>query len=235
MRDGIQPPADKDAVNELRHKLFDHRNLHVPIEFLQKVELQPYLWAAVFQAAVIHQSQEMDWKTPAWDFGRFAKTHPDLFDMDSGSALQRVKETIGAGFWSEHLGMEPVDAEMAFDAIWNSCKSIPGRDHLTAAISKAKVEVLGSAPDSPAGYELFVAIARWLQELATDNSFQLPVHTLAARLECLPMTISRYRQKAIRDGLLRIVKPHSYRSGGSNRATEFRFAPRGEGTGAENS
>ena len=128
-------PHLEGEIEKLREKLFDYRTLRVPVDFLLKVELESYLWAAVSQAAAIHESLVNDWKTPAWDFGRFAKTHPDLFDLDSGSALQRVKETIGAGFWSERLRMNPSDAEMAFDDIWNGCKSVPGRDLLTAAIA----------------------------------------------------------------------------------------------------
>jgi hypothetical protein len=42
-------------------------------------------------------------------------------------------------------------------------------------------------------------------------------------LACQPMTISRYRKKAIRDGHLKIVKSHSYRSVGKSEATEFQF------------
>jgi hypothetical protein len=42
------------------------------------------------------------------------------------------------------------------------------------------------------------------------------------------MTISRYRKKAVQDGHLEIVKQHSYRAGGRNEATEFRFITRSE-------
>jgi hypothetical protein len=37
------------------------------------------------------------------------------------------------------------------------------------------------------------------------------------------MTISRYRKKAIRDGRLKVVKNHIYRSAGRGEATEFVF------------
>jgi hypothetical protein len=47
-----------------------------------------------------------------------------------------------------------------------------------------------------------------------------------AMLACQPMTISRYRKKAIRDGHLKIVKSHSYRSAGKGEATEFQFVGR---------
>jgi hypothetical protein len=55
------------------------------------------------------------------------------------------------------------------------------------------------------------------------SSFLLPCHKLAPVLACRPMTISRYRKKAIRDGYLKVVKTHSYRSDGKGEATEFQF------------
>jgi hypothetical protein len=51
----------------------------------------------------------------------------------------------------------------------------------------------------------------------------LPCHKLALALECLPITISRYRRKAIGQRYLRVVKEHKYRSAGKGEATEFVF------------
>ncbi len=42
-------------------------------------------------------------------------------------------------------------------------------------------------------------------------------------LGCKPMTISRYRQKAIRDGHLKITKEHAFRSAFKGEATEFTY------------
>ena len=51
----------------------------------------------------------------------------------------------------------------------------------------------------------------------------LPSHKLAPMLGCKPMTISRYRQKAIRDGHLKITKEHAFRSAFKGEATEFTY------------
>jgi hypothetical protein len=78
-------------------------------------------------------------------------------------------------------------------------------------------------PNVPAGYTIFLKIARSLQRQLPASSFMLPCHKLAPILECQPMTISRYLKKAIRDGHLIVVKTHSYRSVGKGEATEFQF------------
>jgi len=76
----------------------------------------------------------------------------------------------------------------------------------------------------PAGYTTFLKIAWSLQRQLPTSSFMLPCHKLAPMLACQPMTISRYRKKAIRDGHLKIVKKHSYCSAGKGEATEFQLS-----------
>jgi hypothetical protein len=149
----------------------------------------------------LREDSERDWQTPAWDFGRFAKAHPLLIDLDENDALAEIRRTIGSRFWEHHFHMDRADAEMAFDQVW-------ARE---------------SGQDAPAGYTTFLAVARSLQRQSRDSAFMLPCHKLSLMLACLPMTISRYRKKAIRDGRLKVVKNHTYRSAGRGEATEFVF------------
>ncbi len=70
-----------EQVTAWREQLFDHRSLRIAVEELSKWPLGPYLWAAVLQAAHLNDLRaktEHQWQTPAWDFGRFAKSHPLL-------------------------------------------------------------------------------------------------------------------------------------------------------------
>ena len=53
-----------------------------------------------------------------------------------------------------------------------------------------------------------------------NRPIMLPVDRLSDMLGVTPMTITHYRQTAERDGLLRVVKEHTYSKG---RATEFFF------------
>ena len=101
-----------------------------------------------------------------------------------------------------------------------------GYDPLTVAILEAKESPAVEDHTLPAGYLRFLKVAQSLQRLLPTSSFMLPCHKLAPMLACQPMTISRYRKKAIRDGYLKIVKSHSYRFVGKSEATEFQSAGR---------
>jgi hypothetical protein len=213
-------------VTAWRKQLFDNRSLRITVEELGHWPLGPYLWAAVLQAAHLDDLRvktDDQWQTPAWDFGRFAKAHPHLFHLDENRALIEIKRVIGRGFWTDHLDMDTADAEMAFDSVWVECRAVPGYDPLTVAVLEAKRSAPATDPTVPAGYTVFLNIARSLQQQLPASSFMLPCHKLAPMLACQPMTISRYRKKAIRDGHLKIVKTHSYRSAGKGEATEFQF------------
>jgi hypothetical protein len=216
-------------VSAWREQLFDNRSLRISVEELNTWPLGRYLWAAVRQAVHLddlREAMDQQWQTPAWDFGRFAKAHPLLVNLDENRALVEITRTIGRGFWTDHLHMEAADAEMAFDSVWVECRAVPGYDPLTVAILEAKQSSRAEDHTVPAGYTTFLKIAQSLQRQIPTSSFMLPCHKLASMLACQPMTISRYRKKAIRDGHLKIVKNHSYRSVGKGEATEFQFVGR---------
>jgi hypothetical protein len=134
-----------------------------------------------------------------------------------------IKNTIGGQFWKDHLHMHPADAEMAFGDVWVECRAVPGYDPLTIAVLQAKKTPPLADSNVPAGYTIFLNIARSLQQQLPNSSFLLPCHKLAPLFACQAMTISRYRKKAIRDGYLKVIKQHSYRSIGKREATEFQF------------
>ncbi len=222
-------PAQKkltyEQVTAWKDQLFSGKSLTIPAPELEKWPLSHYLWAAVFQAKSLHDvrdGDEQNWQTPAWDFGRFAKAHPDLLNLGEDDALRLVKKTIGSKFWEEYLEMDQADAEMAFDDIWVKCRAIPGYDPLTVAVMEAK-SASDVQDEGPAGYQTFLDIAKSMRRQLNDQPFFLPCHKLAPLIGCTPMTVSRYRQKAIRAGLLKVVKEHRYRSAVKGEATEFVF------------
>jgi hypothetical protein len=215
-----------EQVNLWKVELFEGRSLRIPVDDLAGWPLHSYLWAAVFQAKDLHElrdDDEQSWQTPAWDFGRFAKAHPALLNLDENEALLLVKRTIGSKFWEDQLEMDPADAEMAFDNIWVQCRAVPGYDPVTIAILEARKAAGQGSTEGPVGYTTFLEVARSLKRQLKETPFMLPCHKLAPMLGCKPMTISRYRQKAIRDGYLKIVKVHSFRSVSKGEATEFLF------------
>jgi hypothetical protein len=219
-------------LTDMQHQLFDERQLGVPASRLNDTPLDLYLGACILQARhlqTLRSPEEEDWQSTAWDFGRFAKAHPALISLDSGSALARVRRVLGGNSWERLLGMSTADAEMAFDHVWNDCWSIPGHDPLTVALLKAREHPAPRDPQQPHGYDEFLATVQFLQEDAGDGgTILLPCHKLAGLLNCLPMTVSRYRTKALREGYLEVVKEHRFRPNGKGEATEFRYIQRDE-------
>ncbi|HEY4357547.1 MAG TPA: hypothetical protein VGN16_17475 [Acidobacteriaceae bacterium] len=212
------------SAHQWRKKLFDGRSLRVEIWQLQDWPLADYLWASIYQAKELYSNRDAEhrnWQTPAWDFGRFARAHPDLIDMDENTALRTVKAAIGQRFWETHLGMNIADAEIAFDDIWVKCRAIPGHDPVSVAVRGAKRLLPEVSESGPAGYETFLEVAKGLHHQMAGGVFLLPCHKLASMLDCKAMTISRYRQKAIREGRLKIAKAHTFRSNQKGEATEF--------------
>jgi hypothetical protein len=215
-----------EILLDMQDRLFDERQLRVPASMLERIPLDLYLGASVLQAKhldAVRSPEEQDWQTMAWDFGRFAKAHPALISLDSGSALAMVRRVLGTDFWQRLLYMSIADAEMAFDHVWNACWSIPGYDPLSIALLKAREHPVPEDSQQPYGYHTFLATIRFLQEGAGDAPILLPCHKLAGLLECLPMTVSRFRTKALRDGYLEVVKEHRFRPNGKGEATEFRY------------
>jgi hypothetical protein len=215
-------------MTDMQHRLFDERRLRVPAATLADYALDLYLGACVLQARYLHTQRsptEHGWQTTAWDFGRFAKAHPALISLDSGQALAIVRRLLNTNFWQSSLGMTTADAEMAFDHVWNDCWSIPGYDPLTAAHLKAREHQGPADPHQPRGYDTFLAVLRFLQQDAGNAPILLPCHKLADLLQCLPMTVSRYRTKALREGYLQLIKEHRFRPNAKGEATEFRYIP----------
>jgi hypothetical protein len=98
----------------------------------------------------------------------------------------------------------------------------PVYDPVTIAVLDAKKTTKDDTGTGAAGYTTFLEVARSLHRQLNDARFMLPCHKLAPMLS-QPMTISRYRQKVIRDGRLKIVKEHCFRSTAKGEAPAFVF------------
>lgn len=106
-----------------------------------------------------------------------------------------------------------------------------GQDPVDEAVRLAHQKPLraslppGAAEKRSSGYPRFLSAVGWLARLLRRDVVALPCRKLALALGVEPMTISRYRQWAVKDGLLREVGKHQLAGHGwKGRATEFEVA-----------
>ncbi|QJW93119.1 hypothetical protein [Frigoriglobus tundricola] len=115
----------------------------------------------------------------------------------------------------------------AFLNAWKKIKTLPGEDVLTAAARMAdrftllidKVE----QEQATAGYKRFISFCGHLcVGLGTDR-IKLPCREVGAALGVQPKTVSCYRQLALEQGYLVLLKRHNHVPNGRGEATLFRF------------
>lgn len=173
-------------------------------------------------------------------FIRLSKAHPSLGKITAEKAAQAIDKVFRA--WQAQyqdaanticekcLGGTQEDLHVAILQAWDKVRYLPGYSPLTNALERTRRTPLKlsreHAPKFTAVYERFVSIAGWLQVAMGDRPIFLPVHELSVLLHVQPMTITRYRQWAIEDGLLRLAPGGESKYNGpgrKGRATEFRF------------
>jgi len=168
-----------------------------------------------------------EWQSPLFSFVRIVKGHPDLIGLTSKGALQTVERILKGRLtgdpWSRHFYIDREDAQVEFLACWEKIRFVPGWDPLDQAVERSKKMQLIPKNERTDGYQNFVSIAGWLQVTMGDRNIMLPCEKLGELLNCTQMTISRYRQWAMEDGLLTKMKEHRFKAGGGGDATEFRF------------
>ena len=125
--------------------------------------------------------------------------------------------------WAEVFDMKVADALPAFLDGWEQVRYLRGWEPLNLAIARARHEPLAVVHTEPGGYAEFINIAYQLQFAMGDQPILLPVHELAPKLEVSPMTITRYRTHAVKQGYLKIVRHHKHVPGGKGEATRFHF------------
>jgi hypothetical protein len=235
----MEPTLD---VKQEKEANGDHELPRVPYDLTAYAFIE---WAVTNAQYFANDSGK--WESALWPFTRLLKGHADLMLMDGWDAIAVVEHAlfgcscmepgrrIHANHWYEiyeRLGDlnwgEPInfdddeEARMVFVAEWEAVRHPYGWAPLDVAIERAARYPLLLPKTTTEGYIRFVSIAAWLQYTMGDRPVLLPVEKLARRLNVSMMAISRYRQKAVRDGYIILVRPHVHRPGGKGSATEFR-------------
>lgn len=174
--------------------------------------------------------------SPVFHFTRAAKGHPDLKDLPAEAAVQKVDGWIKRkGYrdieegWRQELAWcaddDGFDARAAFLTCWDEIRFLPGETWLSAAWHKVGKGNLWQLIQRWPGcasvkYSWFLALASELQQLRGDDPILLPCRSVGECLGVNKETVSTYRQLAIKNGFLKVVKEHQH---ASREATEFRF------------
>jgi hypothetical protein len=186
------------------------------------------VWA--YQHRFEFDADSEGWQSPLFPFVRAVKGHPELIGLRAKAALDALERTMRVWMgkakgdpWSHYFELDREDAQVEFLACWEKIRFVPEWEPLDQAVEQAKKMRLLPKNERTDGYQQFISIAGWLQVTMGDRNIMLPCEKLGEYLKCTPMTISRYRQWAVEDGLLTITKAHRFKAGGSGEATEFRF------------
>ena len=147
------------------------------------------------------------------------------------SAFDEVEPVIRKlGGWPPSFGDEEIDGEEAyteFVTLWDKVRYRPDETPLTNAAAKAKAYPLSTRRSTEKrrlpGYNRFVSLAGWLQVSMGDKPIMLPCRACAEVLKTTPRMVSLWRQWAIEDEFLVVIKSHAYHPNGKSEATVFRF------------
>ena len=154
-------------------------------------------------------SPDPHWVSPTWHFSLAMKRHPELSSVDDGEFFGAIP--FSATTWTETERL----------AIRIECRKVhsPFCNQLELAAEIAESRPLRWDDDSPL-YDRFASTAGWLQVLRGDKTILLPCTRMGRLLGVDQRVISHMRERAEQEGLLKLVKKHSFKKG---QATEFRF------------
>jgi len=202
-------------------------------ENILKLPLSIYLRQVFEYSEMLKEDDIESWHSPVFFFARFCKAHPSIIDLPDHKAMRTV-ETVMRSWddlpgnrdpWEYYFDSGDADsAQIDFMASWSSIRHIPFHNTVQNALRLARQVPLKAAHERGNLYDRFISLAGWLQRLMHGKGICLPTRTIAELLNCDQRTVSRLRKLAIQDGLLHVIKEHTFRSTGKSEATVFQFA-----------
>lgn len=176
-------------------------------------------WHVAGCLSIEHQGEDGGnaW-TQGWRFMRYLKTHQRMRGpMGEWVSAEQAFGEVEAAFkrigatWEEHLIMNRDDAEAMFLDGWEKIAVVPGLHPLDAAwIALAGDQVVfkpGTLKRESMAYRSFLGVAYHLHRMLNGGPIILPTRgRLPQLLEVQPMTVSRFRQWAVEEGILTEVR-----------------------------
>jgi hypothetical protein len=191
------------------------RELRAQIEDLRSfllTELENYLEPTSFEAGA--------WWSPLWHVVRASKVHPSLQERDGFESWRAVRNIVPLKFFLEadsRLADEE-DVAAAWASAWDRIRYLPGETLLDAALRDADNSPVVPPCERTPGYSRFLALCAVLARLRGEE-ISIGVERWAELLHVRPNTISIWRQWAVEDGVLQLIRPHCHPA---RRATEYR-------------
>jgi hypothetical protein len=114
-----------------------------------------------------------------------------------------------------------------FANAWDKVRVLPGTDLIGSAVKMADATPLDlfekHRDDVTGGYKRFISFCAYLCVGVGSDLIKIPCREVGAALGVRKDTVSCYRQQAVHQGYLVLIKPHTYKAGGKGEATLFRF------------
>jgi len=176
---------------------------------------------------VANYDPEQRFHTAMFSFSRaLMSCYPTLDPDEILDLIAPVVEELGG--WGKILLLGddvPEDYEAEFVVTCTKVRSLINEHPLEAAHRRATAQPLTPErclrhPGRYKEYARFISLLGWLQEGQGSGAILIPRREVAEVLGLNRMTVSRYCELAIRDGLLSKLSDHSWEN---HRATEYRF------------
>jgi hypothetical protein len=159
-------------------------------------------------------------RSPMFEFARCLRADPCFSGLAGDAALTLIQKALQKSCdatLADQLSPPHDDPEISFLVAWDLVVG-PGVFEQAVALAKSKPASKEKSVSSKFG--LFVEICANLQRLSGAAPIIVPVRKFAGVVGVSAVTISTYRQLAVRRGILKLVKKHSRED---RQATKFRF------------
>ncbi len=190
------------------------------------------------KAAFENRSKKSRYRSPAFEFARRLKAHPELENLSAEDAADPVEVVLREivsekdhdHLWEAALGTTnskgaEVDPYFDFIKVWETCDAA-GTGLLEEAVQQAEAnprspEYFGSRYEGPryGPFRRFLTVAEELQGLRGDQNIWLPGKALGSLLKVHHQQISDWRIMAVKYGFLIPKKKYQIRK----KAAEYRF------------
>jgi hypothetical protein len=198
------------------------------------------LMKAIFEASLenygdFDRANRDEWQSDMLPVVRWLRSLPTLAKLDAPAAWKNVAKVVQGWrgktcdqWWIAYIGIGEEDAQVEFLHWWDKIRCLPNGSSLEYALYLADLRPIMLQDDivtkRSQKYPRFVNMCAHLQKGAgRQKNIFLPIEAIGELLGVTPMSVSRYREWAIKDDYLKLVTTAKRNPKGPGRAAEYRF------------